>query len=362
MTEQAAQFSQTELERVLKHYPIGPVEEAAPLTGGSSHSPKLIITTSRGKFLLKRRMDNDPARVKLAHALQRRLRRKHFPVSRVIKTKLDADGQKSETALRIGKQLYELFYYVEGTRYDGSKEQTQESGRRLALFHQWVKPIQFTKKSVSTAFHNSRRVRTDLAAMGRNPSGSEKVAFERAADRLAGLYNEASTQVNELGFDTWPQQLVHGDWHPGNMLFADDALKALLDFDSLHMASPQVDLANGLLQFSIIAGNPNLARWPARFDQVRLNHFMKGYCQIDRPNKAQLESLPDLMTETLIAEAVSPIAATSHFGPFCGLEFMKMVDRKATWLANHRDDLSKLFKNAAKLTLATKRDGLRAAV
>ncbi len=33
------------------------------------------------------------------------------------------------------------------------------------------------------------------------------------------LYNKSAVRVNELGFDSRAEQVVHGDWHPGNMLF-----------------------------------------------------------------------------------------------------------------------------------------------
>lgn len=56
---------------------------------------------------------------------------------------------------------------------------------------------------------------------------------------------------------------------------------------------------------------------------------------------AKLEALPDLMIETMIAEAVLPIAATGSFGHMSGLDFLQMILRKAYWLNEHRRILVK---------------------
>ena len=154
------------------------------------------------------------------------------------------------------------------------------------------------------------------------------------------LYNESSTRVNQLGFDSWPQQVVHGDWHPGNMLFSQHKLVAVLDFDSVKVAPTVTDLANGMLQFSIVGDRPNPADWPDYLDQARLVQFLQGYRQIIQLDKNRLASLLDLMIETIIAEAVLPVATTGFFGNLSGLDFLKMINRKAQWLDKNRQTLN----------------------
>jgi len=46
------------------------------------------------------------------------------------------------------------------------------------------------------------------------------------------------------------------------------------------------------------------------------------------------------MTETLIAEAVLPIAATGYFGNLAGADFLKMILRKCLWIKKHRQSLN----------------------
>ncbi len=343
MTKSLAHFTPKEINGVLGCYDIGKHRCIESFEGGNSKSPKLLITTDQGKYLLKRRPGTHLARLSMAHTIQRRLAHKAFPVSVLVK-----DREQSGSIVSLGEQLYELFVYMDGSRYNGSKPQTLATGGSLARLHLSLASLKLTKKTTSTSFHNSKVVRSHLQTIGSNQAEQQQDLFQQAARDLAAQYNRASSHVNELGFDTWPYQAIHGDYHPGNLLFSGDTLQAVIDFDSVRIASPMIDLANGLLQFSILAGHRDPAHWPDGFDTKRLRQIMQGYCQVSKPNQAQLESLPDLMIETMIAEAVLPIAATGSFGQFCGLAFMKMIQRKAEWLSEKHNALTRLFKAAAR--------------
>ena len=158
------------------------------------------------------------------------------------------------------------------------------------------------------------------------------------------LYNNSSTRVNELGFDSWTEQIVHGDWHPGNMLFSDGTVNAVLDFDSVKISPPVTDLANGMLQFSIIGDRPNPTDWPDYLDQAKLFQFLNGYREAIRLDDNKFHALPDLMIETMIAEAVLPVAATGFFGHLSGADFLKMIQRKSDWIEKNRKKLAKAMR------------------
>jgi len=94
-----------------------------------------------------------------------------------------------------------------------------------------------------------------------------------------------------------------------------------------------------MLQFSIVGGRPNPADWPDYLDQAKLVQFINGYREVIELDKNELGSLPCLMIETMIAEAVLPIAATGFFGHLSGADFLKMILRKAEWLDKNRKKL-----------------------
>jgi homoserine kinase type II len=332
-----ARFTSEELAEVLSRYDIGKIRKVMRLVGGSKHAPKIVVTTTQGRFLLKRRLrdKDDVYRVAFAHAVQSHLAKRYFPVAPLVATR-DEFG----TILQLSNNVYELFKFVGGTRYSGSAEATIDTGRQLAKFHQYLTDFKFEWEPLKASCHNSTMVRRHLKTIASDISQSSERKLHRCGEELMALYNSASVQVSQLDFDSWPKQVVHGDWHPGNMLFNKDKIVAVVDFDSIKIAQPVTDLANAMLQFSLVGYRPNPAEWPDYLDQAKLVQVLEGYREVINLDKDHLASLLDLMIETMIAEAVLPIAATGFFGHLKGTDFLSMIVRKAHWINDNRKILT----------------------
>jgi homoserine kinase type II len=158
---------------------------------------------------------------------------------------------------------------------------------------------------------------------------------------LAG-YRKGAQSVQSLGIDNWPKQIVHADWHPGNMLFRDNRVVAVIDYDSARLLPRIIDVANGALQFSIIGGDDDVSKWPDYLDESRFKRFLRGYDEVMLLSQAEIRTIPLLMIEALIAEAVFPIAATGSFGKVDGMPFLQMVQRKIVWIQKSYDRLVEL--------------------
>jgi Ser/Thr protein kinase RdoA (MazF antagonist) len=320
----------------LSHYDIGIVHRVKPLTAGNRRAPKVIVTADKGVFLLKRRprgRDN-LQRVAFAHAVQQHLAQRSFPVTSLLVT-----SDEQTTVLSLENHIYEFFCFVTGSRYDGSIEATREAGRQLALFHKHLADFGARDEHSPWCFHDSALVRRHLKLISSDKRTEVSRRMQTVAQELLLRYDKSSAHVNELGFASWKRQVVHGDWHPGNLLFSDGKIVAVVDFDSIRVAPPATDLANGMLQFSIIADRPNPAEWPAHFDRDRVLQFFDGYREIVKLSQRKRYGLVDLMIETMIAEAVLPVAATGFFGQHAGLDFLEMILRKTKWLRRQRHDL-----------------------
>jgi homoserine kinase type II len=142
--------------------------------------------------------------------------------------------------------------------------------------------------------------------------------------------------------ESWPKQIVHADWHPGNMLFRDNHVVAVIDYDSARLLPRIIDIANGALQFSIIGGDEDVLKWPDYPDESRFKRFLRGYDEVMLLSQAEIRAIPPLMMEALIAEAVFPIAATGSFGRMEGLSFLQMVLKKINWLHKNGQRLIEL--------------------
>ena len=332
-----ARISSEELAEVLSHYDIGKIRKVMRLVGGSKRAPKIVVTTTKGRFLLKRRFQgkDDVYRVAFAHAVQTHLGKKYFPIAPLVTTR-----DEVATILQLGGDIYELFKFVGGARYKGTGEETIDTGRQLAKFHQYLENFKFEWQPLRASFHDSTTVRGHLKKVSSDPTTGSTRDLQAVGEELMVIYNVSSIRVNKQGYDSWEQQVVHGDWHPGNMLFDKGKLVAVLDFDSVKIAPPVTDLANSMLQFSLVGYHPNPADWPDYLDQAKLFQILEGYREVIKLERDKVDSLLDLMVETMIAEAVLPIAATGFFGYLKGMDFLKMILRKARWIHLNRETLT----------------------
>jgi homoserine kinase type II len=339
-TGQREKFGAEELATVLSHYDIGIIDSIAEFPRGSRKAPKLLIVSDHGKFLLKRRArgKDDPFKVAFCHALQMHLAAKQFPLPHLLGTKKD-----NNSMLQWRGGVYELFEYIPGQSYPQTLESTFDSGRVLGLYHKLLEHFTTEWTPPTGSYHMAPSVDTGLRAIPKIVAAT--IGEQHIEPMLAFLheqYSQAAETVEFLGMDQWPKQIVHADWHPGNMLYRENHVVAVIDYDSARQLARIVDIANGALQFSIIGGDEDVNKWPDYIDESRFKRFLRGYDEVMLLSQAEIHAIPWLMIEALIAEAVFPIAATGTFGRMEGLSFLQMVQRKIGWLNKQADRLIEL--------------------
>ena len=341
MPRGGAHFDNRELDKVLSHYRLGMIYHNEPLSAGNQRSPKRLLVTSRGRFILKRRSPgkDDLYHVAFAHAIQRHLSSKGMPVAGLVPL------PDMNTALSVDGHTYEVFEFVNGSRCDGSVEAILDAGRTLARFHQTLSDFACNWTLLRRTCHDSELVRGDIQSIRGNewtpPPAPQSVVD--IAQQLMLYYNRSSSTVNLLGYDQWPEQIVHSDWHPGNLLFENHRVSCILDFDSVKLGPAVLDVANGALLFSIVGDRPNPKDWSPYLDQAKMGYFLEGYEQFGSLPENMLSAIPDLMIELLIAEAARPIAATGHFGHLSGMDFLQMILRKCEWIDDNRSSLREVI-------------------
>jgi homoserine kinase type II len=332
-------FSPDELRDCMARYDIGDVRSVQEFTRGSARSPKVVIETDRGKFLFKRRVKgrDDLAKVAFTHRLQAHLAARDFPLPGLVPTRDDGS-----TILAVGDNIYEMFHFVAGQLYDGSVEATFQAGGTLGLFHKLLKDFRDDYQPPTGSYHNAGSILQAIARTVLSLPLEARPPVEKLkglVDSLKASYKHSAVEVDRLGLSDWGEQIVHGDWHPGNMLFRDRHVAAVVDYDSARLQQRVTDLANGALQFSILAGADDPAAWPDRLDERRVIAFVRGYASVDDIPPPQRRAIPLLMCEAMIAEAILPIAATGSFGRMEGYGFLCMIDRKVHWIASRLERL-----------------------
>jgi Ser/Thr protein kinase RdoA (MazF antagonist) len=344
-TGQRETFSSEELAIVLSHFDIGIIDSIVEFPRGSRKAPKLLVVSDHGKFLLKRRArgKDDPYKVAFCHALQLFLAGKQFPLPHLIGTR-----RENNSMLQWRNAVYEMFEFIPGQGYPQTLESTFDSGRILSLYHKLLEDFQSEWQPTSGSYHRASSVEQGLRSLMTNrPTG-----FAPGAPDISSLlgyllerYRFAAEKATSLGIDNWPKQIVHADWHPGNMLYRDNRVVAVIDYDSARLLPRIIDTANGALQFSIIGGDDDVSKWPDYLDESRFKRFIRGYDEVMLLSQGEVQIIPWLMIEALIAEAVFPIAATGTFVRIDGLAFLQMVQRKVYWLERNAPKLVELAES-----------------
>lgn len=337
-----ATFDTAELAVVLSHYELGVIESITDFLRGSRRSPKVGIVSERGKFLLKRRSLErvHPDRMRFAHRVQRHLVAGGFPAPGLIATR---DGPAD--LLQIRDYVYELFEFVAGHPCRQTPMEARDAGTVLAHFHEATEDFSVPQTSPAPRgdYHDAPGVRTGLCTIGSRLSLHDSFTGDEAeladlTQSLLGAYDRSAGLVNDLGIRTWPERIIHSDWHPGNLLFRNQKVVAVIDYDSTRFSQRVIDVANGAFQFSMIAGGDPVT-WPAHLDEDRFQAFLSGYESHLELSEQERSCIPRLMTEALIAECVPPITQTGSVGRWAGYRVLQMVKRKIAWLETQGERL-----------------------
>lgn len=348
-------FNAEELAICLSYYDLGIIKGIAGFSRGSRNAPKAIIDCERGRFLFKRRNKgvDEIEKVAFTHQIQLALAAQNFPLPHLLGTR---DNDNSMLIHR--SHIYEMQEFIEGNGYDASPGATEQAGHALGLYHKLLEGFQSDYEPPTASYHNARAIFQSIhkssASLVPKPDMRERT--RDTVKFLGNTYRQCVEEINKLGLCDWPVQIVHGDWHPGNMLFRDKIVVAVIDYDTARQQQRVIDFANGALQFSIIGRRAApLEDWPEDIDIPRLKQFLYGYDSVNQISTDELRVMPYLMCEAMIAEAVLPIATTGGFGRFDGCEFLEMIRKKIVWLVTNATVLSEILnENAPKpITVST---------
>jgi homoserine kinase type II len=356
-----ARITAGELAVALSHYDLGVIESVRRFRGGSRQSPKVVIQTPAGRYLLKRRpparAGADAARIAFTHEVVLHLARHGFPVPELIGTRAGGNSM-----LELGTGVYELHRFVEGERYARRPEQALAAGWWQGRCHALLRDLSTAFPAPHRAYHAHPKIPLRLEQLGASLASAAGPATPDASGLCAALsaaYQNAAQRVDALMTGAEQAQVVHGDWHPGNMLFRDSTsaimhvparapretglVAGVFDFDAARLGLALHDLANGAMQFAVhrhVTGDQEAGAWRIALDPGLLRAFFAGYGGAAGPlPEASRLAVPWLMIEALIVEVVVPVAATGSFGKLPALPMLAVVLRAVEAMAAQADRL-----------------------
>ncbi len=316
---------------VASRYELAAIKAVRALPGGQAAR----LDTAHGSLLLKRRPAIKRERLRACHEVVAQLEAAELPVAPPVAAR---DGA---AFVVLGEWVYDLAPWIEGDRFDESAEQAGTSGRAMARLHAALR-----KLAVPVALDSHAAFVPALAEAMRAHSAAGKAA--------ADLYEAAWSELGSLGFEQWPVQMVHGDWHRGNVLFdPKGGVKAMLDFDELGLAPVAAELASGGVQFATRTTGGPASGWPTETDLDRLGAFFAGYrwhksgwgvlARRFRLAEGPSRGIAALMAQSLLAQGAE-LALPA--GPSqASTDLLAMVTRKARWLIDRREEIAVLARD-----------------
>jgi Ser/Thr protein kinase RdoA (MazF antagonist) len=234
-----AESDAPDLAELVRQWGVGSLLDARqPETGTVNQT--VLLTTERGRFVLRGYRHLDPVPIEREHAVIAHVRERGLPA--VAPLPLSGGGAVHE---RDGR-YYSLFPWAAGRqvrRADVGPAEAAAIGACLARLHSAlatfpVDRVPVPRRSMSFSRGATLAAMDELEARMRAVLGADPLA-PTALTRLSGqrAYLERLPEC-ELGpgAGSLPDQVIHGDYQEANLFFVGGAVTAIIDWDQTHLA------------------------------------------------------------------------------------------------------------------------------
>jgi len=232
---------------VLEKYGLGKLCSEPERMGGSSSNVNFALETPQGRYFCRMR-GGFGQRDALLHRVLTRLTDKGFPTASLLRT------TTGETYVQHNNRVYELFPFIQGEEFErGNQAQFISMGGLIAQFHEcmqeFVCPFPFEYFIGDSTWNNYPHIKRQAQFIEYT---RQDVADREGQAELKDKVTEALGQIRQAmkritsGWEQiescLPRTLVHGDYHPYNVLFKGNEAAYICDFDFVMPAERIFDI------------------------------------------------------------------------------------------------------------------------
>ena len=246
-----------------------------------------LLADGRGRYVLRRhQLNRDPSRIAFQIAFQRHLTASGIPTPAV----LDAvHGQ--QIALDDEGIPWILYAYVTGREYDFDRRcQAVAAAHTLARLHLSTQTLDRPdapgpeyKARLQTCW---TRARQDVLELGRLFRGR---GVDRELAYLAAWWDHVLAEWPTERVTRLPAGWLHGDFHGRNLIYRDDTIAAVLDFDDVDWGPYVHDVAFATVKFA------RTARGSLSVRDAIARVFVEAYQEVRPLSREELAALPMMM-------------------------------------------------------------------
>jgi homoserine kinase type II len=320
---------ESELERVLEHYPLGSLTDAHRLQQGSMNE-NWVITTSRGRFFVKRRHPSyhHQGLIRAQHALIEHLRRQRFPAPTLVTTLAD------ETFLTLGDQWYEIQEFIDGEPYDHHRvAHLEQAAITLGLYHRGVRGFGARAFNALPDLYSPATANRLLQRLIENGRSDRDPSLSDVVRRLEAEVHDLADHFGR--HPTPPRLVIHGDYYADNLIFNGDRIVGVVDYDRARWEARVAELSEALIYFaSPRASQMQHIVYPGFLEWGPLSGFLECYSESCALTEDEVRAIPDFVSAIWISWSLRRLHERG-IQPESAFEALQEVASLADWaLAN----------------------------
>jgi Ser/Thr protein kinase RdoA (MazF antagonist) len=257
-----SQAEEGEIRSILGAYDLGKLTGYNRPAIGSTRSQNLILSTEKGRKVLKRyKYSLGLEAITYEHSVLRHLAAAGFPCPRLVLNKI------GETCTEREGSYYAITDFISGVKYTDffvtkqkKTELVEEAARTLARYHQLIEGVvpEGTKTDgfVPGSDRRWQECEWHLAELDRYESLFKETSatalecfFLRNMTRFKQSLIDLDQRLSQSGCFL-PKLVVHGDYGPYNILFDKRRMAAVLDFECTHLDWRAGEVISAMCRFS----------------------------------------------------------------------------------------------------------------
>ena len=322
------------LLEILGNFEVDKVSSIREIKVGTDSNIKYKVFSSDAEYFLKGIPKNELnfSRKKSSHRFQREARALGLPVPNL---KSSIDGS---TVYCRDNFLWELQSWVKGERSEIDEGKAKDIGFLLSKIHEVGREMNGDSFRRIDILESFSRVYSNFNLLKENSVLSSEISglLEYHIDRL---YSE----IKKIDIKTLPFVLAHGDFHRGNVLFLNNSLASVLDFDLVSFQPRINEIANAMLQFSLIKEGVEGEACPARLRGSVIKALAFGYRKEKEVSlrEEEIAGIPSLISYNLLIESFSLMGKHKYKR---GVGLIEAALRLLKWLEPRSEKIISLIK------------------
>lgn len=330
--------------QALAEYEIGAVHEIG--SAGGTAGKCWRVSAASGHYFLRCRGPRTSSRqaMEFDHDLRRHLLAGGVPTAAPIA------ARSGETWVLMAGRAFELYPFVEGRSFGGGRDELAETARALARFHAVAAdyPARGSYCPVPTQFAvaipgiggSARIDDPEVMAAAFEHLARDEPAFDYAIGQATLLTETYGASL----YRALPAWLIHGDFHPGNLLYSNPGKVAgIFDLDWACEHTRSRDLADAVYYFA----RPHAEAFDgsriesmteaAEPDFESATLFLRAYGELAPLEPEEVRAIPLALRARWLAERLE---GSAKVPPEKRVWFItRELERPLEWLEAHGDEL-----------------------